>query len=126
VLAMLSAAVVLLAPLVDNIGLILALITVSLTGLATGISLNIALASDLLQSPRDSAKAMAIQVSGGNIFGIIAPIATGYTISWTGGYNLAFMIGGALLVVGALLTFTLTRSPIGAAEVSPLLATVAE
>jgi MFS family permease len=45
VLAMLSAAVVLLAPLVDNIGLILALITVSLTGLATGISLNIALAS---------------------------------------------------------------------------------
>jgi hypothetical protein len=72
VIAMLSAAAVLLTPLIDNVYLILALITVSLTGLATGISLNIALTSDLLQHPQDSAKAMAIQVSGGNIFGIVA------------------------------------------------------
>lgn len=112
-LAMLSAAVVLLTPLVDNVGLILFLITVSLTGLSTGISLNIALGADLLRSPQDAAKAVAIQVSGGNVFAIVAPVVTGYIIEGTGSYNMAFVVGGVLLVVGAVLTMTMTRRPIG-------------
>ena len=112
--AMVSAAVVLLAPLVDNVALILVLITVSLTGLSTGISLNIALAGDLLRSPADAGKAMGIQISGGNVFGLMAPIVTGYVIAYTGSYNWAFTVGGLLLLVGALITLTLTRTPIGA------------
>ncbi len=112
--AMISAAVVLLAPLVDSVPLILVLITVSLTGLSTGISLNIALAGDLLRSPADAGKAMGIQISGGNIFGLLAPIVTGYVIAFTGSYNWAFTVGGILLLVGALITMTLTRTPIGA------------
>jgi ACS family glucarate transporter-like MFS transporter len=111
--AMLSAAVVLLAPLVDSVPVILLLITVSLTGLSTGISLNIALAGDLLQSPVDAGKAMGIQITGGNVFGLMAPIVTGYVIQYTGSYNWAFTVGGALLLVGAAITLTLTRSPIG-------------
>ena len=111
--AMISAAVVLLAPLVDSVPLILVLITVSLTGLSTGISLNIALAGDLLRSPADAGKAMGIQISGGNIFGLLAPIVTGYVIAYTGSYNWAFTVGGVLLLVGALITMTLTRTPIG-------------
>lgn len=113
VASMLAASVVLLAPLVDSVAVILALITVSLTGLATGLSLNIALTADLLQSPQDAGKAMAIQVSGGNVFGIVAPIATGYIIAATGSYDLAFVAGGVLLLVGAAVTYTLTRTPIG-------------
>lgn len=116
VASMLSASIVLVAPIVDNVFLILALITLSLTGLATGISLNLALTSDLLRSPQDAAKAMSIQVSGGNIFGIIAPIATGYIISATGRYDMAFVAGGALLVLGALITLTLTHSTIGGTD----------
>ena len=69
VLAMLSAAVVLLAPLVDNVGLTLGLITVSLTGLATGISLNIAPVSDLLRSPRTARRRWQSH-SGGNILSL--------------------------------------------------------
>lgn len=112
--AMLSAAVVLLAPLVDSVPVILLLITVSLTGLSTGISLNIALAGDLLQSPADAGKAMGIQISGGNVFGLLAQIVTGYVIAYTGSYNWAFIVGGILLLVGAPITVTLTYSPIGA------------
>jgi ACS family glucarate transporter-like MFS transporter len=120
--AMLSAAVVLLAPLVDSVPLILLLFTVSLTGLSTGISLNIALAGDLLQSPADAGKAMGIQISGGNVFGLMAPIVTGYVIAYTGGYNWAFIIGGLLLLVGAAITMTLTRSPIGVPMARPAVA----
>jgi ACS family glucarate transporter-like MFS transporter len=112
--AMLSAPVVLLAPLVDSVGVILVLITVSLTGLSTGISLNIALASDLLQSPVDAGKAMGIQISGGNVFAVMAPIVTGYVIAYTGSYDWAFTVGGILLLVGAAITMTLTHAPIGA------------
>ena len=122
--AMLSAAVVLLAPLVDSVPVILLLITVSLTGLATGISLNIALAGDLLQSPVDAGKAMGIQISGGNVFGLLAPIVTGYVIAYTGSYSWAFIVGGLLLLVGALVTVTLTYAPIGAVAKTDSLATV--
>lgn len=113
VVSMLSAAVILAAPFVDSTPMILGLITISLTGLATGISLNIALAADLLRSPASAGKAMAIQITGGNIFGLIAPIATGYIIAATGSYDLAFVAGGVLLVAGAVITLTLTHAPIG-------------
>ncbi len=112
--AMVSAAVVLLAPLVDSVPLILLLITVSLTGLSTGISLNIALAGDLLRSPADAGKMMGVQISGGNVFGLLAPIVTGYVIAYTGSYNWAFTVGGLLLLAGAAITLTLTHTPIGA------------
>jgi MFS family permease len=115
-MAMLSASVVLLAPLVDSVFLILLLITVSLTGICTGLSLNIALGTDLLQSPADAGKAMGIQISGGNVFGLIAPIATGYIISGTGSYNWAFIVGGILLIVGATVTISFSRWPIGASR----------
>jgi MFS family permease len=119
VVSMLSAAVILAAPFIDSTPLILGLITISLTGLATGISLNIALAADLLRSPASAGKAMAIQITGGNIFGLIAPIATGYIIAATGSYDLAFVAGGVLLVTGAVITLTLTHAPIGDAVPAP-------
>ena len=122
VVSMLSAAVILAAPFIDSTPLILGLITISLTGLATGISLNIALAADLLRSPASAGKAMAIQITGGNIFGLIAPIATGYIIAATGSYDLAFVAGGVLLVTGAVITLTLTHAPIGGDVAAPAVA----
>jgi len=112
VVAQLSAAVVLLAPLVDDTWLILGLITVSLTGLATAISLNITLTNDLLRSPQDAAKAVAAMTIGGNVFGVSAPIVTGYVIDATGSYNWAFVIAGLLLIAGATICLTMTRRPI--------------
>ena len=112
VVMMLSSAVILFTPFVDNIWIILALFTLSLTGMATAISLNFSLVNDLLRNPEDSGKAMSILIVGGNSFGIAAPIVTGYVIQSTGSFNWAFGIAGLLLVVGATLLLTMTREPI--------------
>ena len=37
----------------------------------------------------------------GNLFGLTAPIVTGYVVSATGGYTAAFLAAGALQFVGA-------------------------
>ena len=112
VVMMLSSAVILFTPFVDDIGVILALFTLSLTGMATAISLNFSLVNDLLRNPEDSGKAMSILIVGGNSFGIAAPIVTGYVIQSTGSFNWAFGIAGLLLVAGATLLLTMTREPI--------------
>ena len=109
---LLLSSVVLLTPLVSDLRLILLLIAVSLTGIATAISLNIALVSDLLRSPQDAGKATGLLIVGGNLFGIAAPIVTGYVVALTGSYNGAFLIAGALLLVGVAVTLVMTREPI--------------
>jgi ACS family glucarate transporter-like MFS transporter len=111
---MVLAAVILFAPLIDNVWLILALIAISLTGVAATTSLNFSLVNDLLPNPTDIGVAMAFTVVGGNIFGLLAPIVTGYVIRATGSYDGAFIVAGVLLVCGAISTLTLTRRPIGA------------
>jgi len=116
VVMMLSSSVILLTPFVEQIWLMMVLFTLSLTGMATAISLNFSLVNDLLRNPEDSGKAMSILVVGGNSFGIIAPIVTGYVIQATGSYNWAFGIAGLLLVAGATILLTMTRSPI---EIAP-------
>lgn len=109
--AMMISAVILLAPFLENVWVLLALITISLTGIATTTSLNFALLNDMLPNPRDVGKAMGFVVVGGNAFGLFAPIVTGYVISISGSYDLAFGIAGLLLVCGAMATLTLTRKP---------------
>jgi MFS family permease len=111
--AMMLASVILLAPYVSSLWIILALIALSLTGIAATTSLNFALLNDLLPNPKDVGVAMAFLVVGGNLFGLMAPIVTGYVIDRTGSYDMAFVIAGVLLVVGAAATLTLTRQPIG-------------
>lgn len=126
VVMMLSSAVILFTPFVDNTWLLLALFTLSLTGMATAISLNFSLVNDLLRNPEDSGKAMSILIIGGNSFGIAAPIVTGYVIQATGSYNWAFGIAGLLLVTGATILLTMTRTPIDISQRSaPQTATAA-
>jgi ACS family glucarate transporter-like MFS transporter len=122
VVMMLSSSVILLTPFVEQIWLMMVLFTLSLTGMATAISLNFSLVNDLLRNPEDSGKAMSILVVGGNSFGIIAPIVTGYVIQATGSYNWAFGIAGLLLVAGATILLTMTRSPIELAPTGPRVA----
>ena len=100
--------------MIGNIWLILVLVTVSLTGTSAATGLNAALLTDLLQSPVDAGKANGVLVVGGNIFGMLAPIVTGYVIAGTGSYDVAWVISGLLLVAGALISLTMTRRPIGA------------
>ena len=111
-LAMVMSSVILLTPFVDNVYAILVLIMIALSGVATTVGLNIALLSDLLRSPGDAGRATGLLILGGNIFGIMAPIVTGYVIQLTGSFDYAFVIAGALLVCGGLSALLLTHTPI--------------
>ena len=55
---------------------------------------------------------VAITAFGGNLFGLIAPIITGYVVSGTGGYTWAFRIAAVLLLGAVVATLTMTRKPI--------------
>lgn len=115
-LLLLFGSVILLTPLVDNVYLVLVLITIALAGVASAVALNIALIGDLLLTSADSGRATGLLILGGNIFGILAPIVTGYVVQSTGSFNMAFVVAGALLVLGALTLSLLVRTPIGPSE----------
>jgi hypothetical protein len=48
-----------------------------------------------------------------NGFGILAPVLTGYIVSVTGRFDVAFDLAAALVLMGATLAITATRRPIG-------------
>jgi MFS family permease len=108
--SLLSSSVILLTPFVENIYVLLALITLSMTAQGLSTSFNFALLNDMLVNPQDIGKAVSLLLIGGNSFGLMAPIVTGYVIANTGSYNGAFAIGGLLLVVGAVISFTMTHN----------------
>jgi MFS family permease len=109
---LLLASLLLFVPFTDNIGIILALFSIALSGINASISLNIALVTDLVHRPRDVGKAISLTVLSGNIFGLLAPIITGYVVAGLGQYDWAFGIAGILLLIGALAMITMTRSVI--------------
>lgn len=110
-LAMLAGTAILTVPFISNLTILLVVFSITLTGIASTTSLNFALLNDLLPNSRDVAKAMAFVVVGGNIFGLVAPIVTGYVVAETGSYDWAFGIAGLLLLAGATVVLTMTRSP---------------
>jgi ACS family glucarate transporter-like MFS transporter len=110
---LLVSSVILLTPLVNQVWLIMVLFTVSLTGISTAIAMNVALTCDLLESSSDAGKATGIATLGGNVFGLLAPIVTGYVIAETGSYAAAFVLAGVLLLCGAVVSLTMTRKRIG-------------
>jgi len=53
-------------------------------------------------------------VLGGNLFGMMGPIVTGYVLQITGSFNATFAVAGVLALCGAVATLTMTRQPIEA------------
>jgi MFS family permease len=110
-LALIAGMAIFAVPFTSSISALLLIFCVTLTGNASTSALNYALLNDLLPNPGDVGKATAFIVLGGNVFGLVAPIATGYVIAMTGSYDWAFGIAGFLLLVGAVVTLTMTRQP---------------
>jgi MFS family permease len=108
----LVSAVVLLVPFVESTTAIMVLLTVSLSALSGAISLHYALMHDLLRNPTNAGKASSLVALGGNGFGLLAPIVTGYIVAGTGSYNWAFGTAGILLIAGAGLLIAFARKPI--------------
>lgn len=112
VMMVFSAAIVLL-PFVENIWVIVAIFTVALTATSAATGLNSALLTDLLVSPSDAGKAHAVLIIGGNTFGTLAPIVTGYVIANTGNFDATWYFCSALLIAGAIIVMSFTRGTIG-------------
>jgi ACS family glucarate transporter-like MFS transporter len=99
-LSLLFMAAGLAIPFVQSLAAVITLITIVVSAAHIGPAANGALVSDLLRSPGDSGRATAFLVLGGNTFGLLAPIVTGYVVAATGSFNPAFTVAGALALVG--------------------------
>ena len=104
--------VVLLTNLVGNQYLLLLLVSISLACISSALSLNIALTNDLVPNPEMLGIAIGFLILGGNIFGSLVPVATGYIVKWTGSFDLAFYLAGFLLFAAALICFAMTQKPL--------------
>jgi MFS family permease len=113
-------------PLARSLTAVVILVSIAASFGSVGPAANGALVSDLLRSPADAGRAFAFLVLGGNSFGLVAPIVTGYLVQKTGSFDSAFVSAGALALIGATAIMALARTPIGeappAAFVRPRLA----
>jgi ACS family glucarate transporter-like MFS transporter len=100
---------------VDNVWVIVALLTVSVTFLANGISLNTALCNDLVVRPEDAGTAVALFTLGANLIGVASPIVTGYVVAATGNFSMAFVLTGVMLAVGVAVLLGMIKGGIGTA-----------
>jgi ACS family glucarate transporter-like MFS transporter len=109
-----GASVMVLAPFTDSEVWLLTEITFSLACVQSVFVNTYSLTNDLLHAGKSIGTAVGWIQLGGNIFGLAAPIVTGYIVAATGSFTSAFLLAGALLIIGALLTLTMTRRPVGA------------
>jgi MFS family permease len=112
-LSLLFMAAGLAIPFVESLAVVVALITVVVSAAHVGPAANGALVGDLLRSPGDAGRATAFLVLGGNTFGLLAPIVTGYVVAATGSFNAAFAAAGALALIGAVAALALGRGTLG-------------
>jgi len=109
---LLGISMILLIPLIDQLWIIIVILAVVRALGIAGSALNFALVTDLVRDRADIGKVTATTVVGGNSFGLMAPIVTGYIIALTGSFDRAFIVAGLLPVAGAAATFLMTRKPI--------------
>ena len=104
--------VILLINIAHREAAVIAVISMALACNTTVIALLYALTNDLIEDPKTTGTVFGIVVLGGNLFGLLAPIVTGYIVKATGSFNSAFAISGALSLIGALIVFMFIRRPI--------------
>ncbi len=109
-----GASVMVLAPYTSSEALLLAEITFSLACVQSVFVNTYSLTNDLLHDGGSIGTAIGWIQLGGNIFGLAAPIVTGYIVAATGSFTSAFLLAGGLLIIGAVVTLTMTRGPVGA------------
>lgn len=110
---LLGSAAILLVPLLESTAAILLVITLSLAGCASAISNNLSLVNDLVRSNEDVGTAAGFVTAVGNLFGLLAPIVTGYVVAGTGGFGMAFGVVGILLIIGSAVAVLGARRPVG-------------
>lgn len=104
--------VMLLVNVLNSEAAILAVLTITLACNTTVITYMYALTSDLVEDPRMAGTAFGILLLGGNLFGLCAPIVTGYIVKATGSFASAFALAAGLALIGAVIAMTMTRQPL--------------
>jgi len=112
-LCLLLTAVGLAIPFVQPLAGVMTLVTIAVSFANVGPAANGALVADILRSPADAGRAFAFLVLGGNTFGLLAPIVTGYIVAATGSFNSAFVAAGVLALIGAVAALALSRGTLG-------------
>lgn len=98
-------------PFVESVPVLLGMISVAIGCIATNTSQVFALTNDLLPNPKDIGKAMGFQVAAANVIGFTSPIVTGYVIAITGTFNTAFVIAGAVMLLGTASALFIANRP---------------
>jgi ACS family glucarate transporter-like MFS transporter len=80
------------------------------------LTLNLILTNDLLEDGYMIGTVQSMVSVMSNIFGMFAPVVTGYTVKATGSFAAAFYIQAAIVIVGAVISYTFTRKPIRGPE----------
>lgn len=116
IIFILLSGIVLFTNVIANQFLLLLLLSICLASISSALSLNIALTSDLVWNQEMVGSAIGFSMLGGNIFGSLGSIATGFIVKWTGSFDLAFYLAAVLLLLAAIISATMTRKPLNFAE----------
>ncbi len=109
---MVLASCVLFVPVAENIVVMEGLVIASVLFATAANTLNYALAADLIYDKRSAGAVFGLLVLGGNSFGFLAPILTGFIIARTQEYTLSFALAAALLLCGIIVSWTMVRRPL--------------
>lgn len=109
---MVLAAAVLFVPFANDLWLLEILLIVSVLFASAANGLNYALAGDMIVDKSSAGAVYGLLVLGGNLFGLVAPILTGFIISATGAYTLSFLLAAILLLAGIIISWTVVRRPL--------------
>ncbi len=112
VLFLILSSVIMLISVVHGKWAILALISIALSFNTSTVTFVYSLTNDLVEDPQIAGAAFGVVLIGGNLFGLAAPVVTGYLVRATGNFNSAFGLSGLVALAGAASAFWLTRTPI--------------
>ncbi|WP_454854191.1 MFS transporter [Rhizobium binxianense] len=112
IVLMVLAACVLFVPFANDLWIMEVLLIASVLFSQAANTLNYALAADLIYDRKSAGVVFGLLVLGGNGFGFVAPILTGYIIAQTHAYTLSFALAGLLLLIGVAVSWFCVRSPL--------------
>lgn len=99
-------------PFFHNETPILAVLSLSLCCLIAANGANTAMLADMLQDGHKIGSVTGVTLTFSNALGLTAPILTGYIVSWTGNFNMAWYLCAVALIVAGLISLMTVRKPI--------------
>jgi ACS family glucarate transporter-like MFS transporter len=112
ILFLILSSVILLISVVHSKWAILVLISAALAFNTTTVTFMYSLTNDLVEDTQVAGAAFGVMLVGGNLFGMAAPVVTGYLVKATGNFNSAFGLSGLVALAGAAMAHWWTRTPI--------------